>query len=481
MKKSFTIISAFGGIWLAVFATVLIVLGSMLASVSVQTSLHADFVARVNAADTIIADLHKMEEVFTEYRRSWDRESYIKYMDCCTTLDNDLKVYAALSLEAKATQNYIRRIGNFNEYQRNMVSSVENNVIELYNHSGYLALSLDLHQQQAQEMAQTDLKLSSEAYEKAFFTVRLRILGIIGGLSVFAVCLCMVMASIYFNVKRSLYAIDAHFKLLSAGNWKTDDLAISGWSEFELLSQMINRMKHEINVYIQQIENKSQLEKQLSEERLLNEKQHSMLVTAQMSALRAQINPHFLFNALNMIGVTAMVDTSETVMQLVEIVGSILRYSLYSNDILTQLDEEVEIVQRYLFLQKRRFGDALTVEIRNEVEGEGYIIPSMTVQPVVENCFKHGFGNKKHLHIQLFIALYGDCLQIRVKDSGVGFHKDKAAKGNGIGLENIRRRLSLQYPSGKAKVQIDSDPGEYSAVTLYIPANKEPNDESTDC
>lgn len=203
----------------------------------------------------------------------------------------------------------------------------------------------------------------------------------------------------------------------------------------------------------------------------MNEQQHSMLVTAQMSALRAQVNPHFLFNALNLIGVTALVESSESVMQMVESVGNILRYSLYSNGIMTLLDDEVEIVRQYLSLQKRRFGDMLTTEVQNELEGEDYTIPSMTIQPLVENCFKHAFGNKKQLHIRVFIALDEDDIQISVTDNGVGF--DPKHKTGGIGLNNIRRRLALQYGEERARMEIESEPDKFSTVTLYIPVDKE--------
>ena len=95
----------------------------------------------------------------------------------------------------------------------------------------------------------------------------------------------------------------------------------------------------------------------------------------------------------------------------------------------------------------------------------------MTIQPLVENCFKHAFGNKKQLHIRVFIALDEDDIQISVTDNGVGF--DPKHKTGGIGLNNIRRRLALQYGEERARMEIESEPDKFSTVTLYIPVDKE--------
>ena len=181
-----------------------------------------------------------------------------------------------------------------------------------------------------------------------------------------------------------------YFNQLAHRNWNVPDLEISRYREFTLISQTANHMKQEIREYIRDIKNKARLEKQLNEERLINEKQHAMMIAAQLSALRAQVNPHFLFNSLNLIGVTALIGDSKIVMQMVEATGRILRYSLYHQERMTALDEELEIVEQYLFLQKCRFNDAIEAEIHNDLEGDDIQIPTMSIQPIVENCFKHG-------------------------------------------------------------------------------------------
>lgn len=471
MKKHPSVVSVFCGFGLAILGMVMLSLGGVLANITAQNELRMHFVERVNAADRVVTDLSELDTAFDAYRRTWSEEERVAYAECCAQLDSDLDAYSALCKDVSSTQNYVRRLRNFNEYQQTLLNNAAQNPGQLYTISGYISTAITLHQQQAREMAQTDLSVSSAEFEQAYSELRGRILAILAALAILAFALLAMMLKTYFSTIRALTAVERHFRELSEARWDVPDMNESGWREFAMLSHMINDLKHRIKEYISQIEAKAQLEKQLHEERLLNEQQHSMLVTAQMSALRAQVNPHFLFNALNMIGVTALVDTSESVMQMVEAVGNILRYSLYSNGIMTLLDDEVEIVRQYLFLQKRRFGDALTTEVRNELEGEDYTIPSMTIQPIVENCFKHGFGNKKQLHIRLFIALDENAIQISVTDNGMGF--DPARRTGGIGLDNIRRRLALQYGENRAGLEIDSEPDKYSTVTLHIPVDKE--------
>ena len=120
-----------------------------------------------------------------------------------------------------------------------------------------------------------------------------------------------------------------YFNHLASSEWETPDLKETAYRELTLITQTANRMKEKIKQSIEEIQNQAMLEKQLAEEKLVNEQQRSMVVAAQMAALRAQVNPHFLFNSLNTIGVTALVGDSKMVMQMVEATGKILRYSLY--------------------------------------------------------------------------------------------------------------------------------------------------------
>lgn len=149
-----------------------------------------------------------------------------------------------------------------------------------------------------------------------------------------------------------------------------------------------------------------------------------------MAALRAQVNPHFLFNSLNTIGVTALVGDSKMVMQMVEATGKILRYSLYHQELMTNLDDELDVVLQYLFLQKCRFGEAVRSEIQNDFEGEEIEIPTMSIQPIVENCFKHGFGNKEKLNIHITITQEDNSILISVRTMASDLIQNRKSRWN---------------------------------------------------
>ncbi len=472
MKKQSGIMGFFSSLGAAVLLMAVAVTGTMVYGLSVQSQLQEQFITRTAAVDTILEDLHEMERVFGLFAREWSEEGFEHYRTACETLTGDLEDYREYCQDAPVTLNYIRRLNSFNVYQQEQIRKALDGAEAQYATVLYVDGGLNMHQQQALEMAKNDMLYARNQYEADFRKVSRWMFLIGGAFAVAALVMGALLARFSIVTKRVLDGMMESFNRLAARDWDVPDLKESRYREFTLISQTANHMKQEIKNYIKEIEKQAKLEKQLHEERLINEQQHSMVVTAQMSALRAQVNPHFLFNSLNLIGVTALVGNSEHVMQLVEATGNILRYSLYQKELTTPLEEELDIVSQYLFLQKCRFGDALKSEIHNDLDGEDIYIPTMSVQPVVENCFKHGFGNKENLHIHISVTREDDDLvAVCVTDDGVGFDATQVLSegDSGIGLNNIRRRLELMYGAGRRWMEIESEPGVYSSVTILIP------------
>lgn len=169
---------------------------------------------------------------------------------------------------------------------------------------------------------------------------------------------------------------------------------------------------------------------------------------ARLEALRAQINPHFLFNAFNSIAalVRTRPDEAETV---VEDLSDLFRYTLRAskNDAAT-LDQEVEAARRYLAVEKARFRDRLTVEIDVPDRLRSVSIPSMTLQPLVENAVKHGVGGTAGAcTVTVTAENVDDMLALRVLDTGPGFDTVDLddVLDEGTGLANVRERLQLFF------------------------------------
>ena len=182
-------------------------------------------------------------------------------------------------------------------------------------------------------------------------------------------------------------------------------------------------------------------------ENLRHEEQQSLLSEAELQALRAQINPHFLFNALNALyGIIprAAVDARKTLVNLAEI----FRYALDSKRQMVPLDEEMRVVQAYLDIERLRLGKRLSVRVEVDRDARPVSVPALSIQPLVENAVKHGISEKPEGGE---VAVRARCcnggVAIEVRDNGAGMNPG-AAQAAGHGLRNVRRRLQLCYGGG---------------------------------
>lgn len=445
-------------------------LGTIVRSIQSQTAAQQVFMDRTAASDQVVADLSAMQQLFRVTGHSDFDDDFQPYLAACADLDQSIDILRKLTPDSEELLNFLRRAESFNEYQRHWLQLTIDGEHPYYDVYRYISDGLARHLAQAIEVSQRDTSAARAAYIGQMQALY-RSMHILAAVFT-AACLLLALLYAFFlrDVRRTFQRVAEYCARLADREWEIEDLSGMRYREFVLIAETVNHMKDEIRSHIRKIESQAELERQLNEEKLINEQQRAMMAEAQMSALRAQVNPHFLFNALNLIGVSSMVGSADMVMQIVEATGRILRYSLYHNDKMTDLDDELEVVDQYLYIQKCRFHDSFTVMIHNELEGEGVRIPTMSVQPIVENSFKHGFGNRKDLRVELIVRKEGDRLEIVVSDDGVGF--DPACtdqKSGGIGLTNIRRRLELIYGRERVSMKIQSEPGKGSSITLHIP------------
>ena len=191
-----------------------------------------------------------------------------------------------------------------------------------------------------------------------------------------------------------------------------------------------------------------------------------LVAQAELRALQSQIHPHFLFNAFNALyGIIPREarGARETVLNLADI----FRYFLETKKSLVPLEEEMRIVKAYLDVERLRLGDKLRLEIDVTPEAQALLIPILSIQPLVENAVKHGIAPQAGgglIQIHAGIDSQGS-LRISVRDSGPGFSE---AARNGVGLENVERRLELCY-GGDAKLTIDSG-ASGTEISVRIPA-----------
>jgi two-component system LytT family sensor kinase len=200
------------------------------------------------------------------------------------------------------------------------------------------------------------------------------------------------------------------------------------------------------------------------------EQQQSSLNQARLAALSSQINPHFLFNTLNSVAALVRSDP-EQARQVVYKLSKILRRLLRQRENLTSLAEELSFIEDYLAIEMVRFGENLRFVKDADPETLRLAVPSMLLQPIVENSIRHGLSSKVDGGtIRVRSRLNGKRLQLVVEDDGVGIPEAKLARlyEQGIGIGNVNERLKVLY-GDRYRMWIDSRVGEGTATCIELP------------
>jgi two-component system LytT family sensor kinase len=210
--------------------------------------------------------------------------------------------------------------------------------------------------------------------------------------------------------------------------------------------------------------------------------QERLLLEARLDALQRQINPHFLFNTLNSIG-SLVRSKPELAREMIVKLASILRTLLKHREAFVPFSEELAFTDDYLAIEVVRFGEKLRVVKEIAPESLDIIVPSMLLQPLIENSIKHGLEPRiGGGTITLRSRVESEMLVVEVEDDGVGMSPERTGgdgisrQGNGIGMRNVRERVQMLYgvPSGVsaetgARVEINSRPGRGTRIALWLP------------
>jgi two-component system LytT family sensor kinase len=200
------------------------------------------------------------------------------------------------------------------------------------------------------------------------------------------------------------------------------------------------------------------------------QEQEKLLLAAKIEALASQISPHFLFNTLT--SITSLIRTQpETARMLITKLSALLRRLMRSTDHFVTLREELESIDEYLDIETVRFGPQLRVEKQISPETLEVIVPSMILQPLVENSIKHGLSRKVGGgRITIKTELTNGHALIEVLDDGIGMSEDRLERafGGGIGLSNVNERLRTIYGVG-CELKLTSTAGRGTCASVEIP------------
>ncbi len=274
-------------------------------------------------------------------------------------------------------------------------------------------------------------------------------------------------------------------KSIAENDFYIEDVQVENEDELGELVHAFNKMKYATGEYITALEEKRTTLDLLHAEEMEKLKVQRRLETIRLDLLKSQVNPHFLFNTLNVIGGMANIEEAETTEKMIKALSSLFRYNLKTDDIIVPLVRELKVVEDYMYLQQMRFGERISYDIICEADKDRVLVPAFTFQPLAENAIIHGLSRKEEGgKLRIRIKLRQDDLYIAIGDTGKGMKKDElialreklkeqeTEEGHrGIGLGNIYRRVNAMYQDGKVEIYSKENVG--TVVVVVIPQRGE--------
>ena len=316
--------------------------------------------------------------------------------------------------------------------------------------------------------------LSSLRYMEIVSTIILTMIGVIN----------MIMVSMLTrNMTKPLIVLSRAANEVAAGNFDVEIENMESGDEIGIVSRAFQKMVTSIQIYIQEIKNSMERESRMKEQELL---MTNRMREAQLMTLQAQINPHFLFNTLNAGAQVAMMEGADKTTEFIENMADFFRYNIKKMNQDTTIGEEIQLVDNYIYILNVRF----TGEIHFEKEVDDRVldvkVPSMILQPIVENAVNYGIRNiGREGKIKLTVYQEEEFVYLSVWDNGVGMSSEKISQilsgelkevdlrsnSNGIGLGNVIERLKL-YTSREDVMEIKSaGRDEGTEFTMKVPVH----------
>lgn len=280
-----------------------------------------------------------------------------------------------------------------------------------------------------------------------------------------SIIIFMISMSFTSRIKK----VSAHLKKFREQDYSIID-CVEGKDEIGALITEFNKMSKKVKQLIQDV-----YEAQIQKQTIEIKKQQ-----AELNALQSQINPHFLFNALETIRMRSLIknetETSEIIKQLARMFRRVIRWS---NDLIT-IEEELQFVKDYLNIQKYRYDEALSYEINLQQDLKEYKIPKMCIQTFVENASVHGIEKTEGIgFIRVTVKSEENSIYFIIEDNGKGMSKEKleaVCRGmndseyqkDNIGIRNVHERLKMLYANGY-DIGIKSQEGIGTRITVIIP------------
>ena len=266
---------------------------------------------------------------------------------------------------------------------------------------------------------------------------------------------------------------------IAANDFDVDDVAANNRDELGELIIAFNKMKYATGEYIGALEERRQALDKLHAKEVETLEAEKQLDAMNLELLKNQINPHFLFNTLNVIGGMANLEGASTTEEMITALSSLFRYNLKHQEKEVLLSQELKVAADYMYLQKMRFGERVKYTVDCRVNADNVMVPTFTLQPIIENCIIHGISPKvEGGSVSVLVGKKADKLIISVTDTGKGMEISqlreireslggKQTSTMGIGMGNIFRRIKAMYED--ADMRVNSVLGKGTQIIIILP------------
>ena len=425
-------------------------------------------------------------ESFADYIRDATPDTRDQYVLSCVRTERCLRSlpfdYARIGTERYArTWSILNGYETYQAYRDELAETQvrESDFVErlyrVYKMQEYL-------QTYARRLVQVTLKEGNDSYQEkvpVFYNMPYLILAI----SAVFMGFVMFLTKILSNALVSPAVLLAQCaRKIAKNDFTGEDPSVENRDEMGELVRAFNKMKRSTKGYIDTLKENHRMSELLHREEIERVEMEKQLSGARLELLKSQINPHFLFNTLNMIACMAKLEEAVTTERMISSMSSLFRYNLKTSEQIVTLARELKVVQDYMYIQQMRFGSRILYSCDLKVDAEQAMIPAFTLQPVVENAMVHGLSKKEQggrVHIRIWE--HGNRLVISVADTGLGMSEERLAEVTeamkerrtsriGIGLGNIYKRIHMMYKQGEFRIA--SIEGRGTVIQMFIPQEK---------
>ena len=425
-------------------------------------------------------------ESFADYIRDATPDTRDQYVLSCVRTERCLRSlpfdYARIGTERYArTWSILNGYETYQAYRDELAETQvrESDFVErlyrVYKMQEYL-------QTYARRLVQVTLKEGNDSYQEkvpVFYNMPYLILAI----SAVFMGFVMFLTKILSNALVSPAVLLAQCaRKIAKNDFTGEDPSVENRDEMGELVRAFNKMKRSTKGYIDTLKENHRMSELLHREEIERVEMEKQLSGARLELLKSQINPHFLFNTLNMIACMAKLEEAVTTERMISSMSSLFRYNLKTSEQIVTLARELKVVQDYMYIQQMRFGSRILYSCDLKVDAEQAMIPAFTLQPVVKNAMVHGLSKKEQggrVHVRIWEQ--GNRLVISVADTGLGMSEERLAEVTeamkerrtsriGIGLGNIYKRIHMMYKQGEFRIA--SIEGRGTVIQMFIPQEK---------